>query len=401
MKAFRLTFLLASILVSYPATIYETNITVETFVGSGFEGVVNGNGLETMFNRPSNMTFTPNGAYVYDWYAGTIRLIKTNKEVSTVVSDFNGYGGMTAATNGDLFCVGGPIVWRIPNGSGTAIKYAGVDVGYLDGPRQNAFFGKLSGIVISKDGNIFVADEQNRRIRRISPDGTVSTFVGSGNDSQIDGRGIFSSFRAPAKMAIDKNDVIYVFDSYLIRRIEKDGQVLTVAGGGNTRSDGPALSFRISTAYSMTVNDSNELFFTDLSSVRVLTADGIIKTVAGAMDVSGFQDGAGETSLFKTPFGLVFISPSELLVSDYDNNRIRLIRRNSKRTIISLSPRLAFGVVLTGTPGSSFKIEYADELSPQLWHEAETIVLPRSPHTWYDESSFGPRKRFYRATLLE
>ncbi|MBC9931562.1 IPT/TIG domain-containing protein [Chitinophaga qingshengii] len=99
--------------------------------------------------------------------------------------------------------------------------------GYADGKGLAASFnfGNRCGLDIDADGNLYVAEAENRRIRKITPDGTVTTLAGSGRNEYAEGKGTAASFMAPIDMAVDKDGTIYTSDpgAWTIRKVAADG----------------------------------------------------------------------------------------------------------------------------------------------------------------------------------
>ncbi|HEY3493223.1 MAG TPA: esterase-like activity of phytase family protein, partial [Polyangiaceae bacterium] len=120
--------------------------------------------------------------------------------------------------------------------SGEVTPLAGLadQPGFADGEGDGARFNAPAGIVLRSDGILVVADSGNRRLRLVTPEGAVSTLAGEGSSGSVDGPGNDASFVRPRALAIDEDDNVYVSDdgAHRIRRVDADGEVLTVAGAG-------------------------------------------------------------------------------------------------------------------------------------------------------------------------
>ena len=118
-------------------------------------------------------------------------------------------------------------------GEGEVSTYAGNGrIGSVNGIKDSATFSNLMGLAVDSGNNIYVADSRNNLIRKISAEGTVSTVAGSGKTGTADGKGAGASFFFPTAVAVDAHGVVYVADTQnsLIRRITPDGAVTTIAG---------------------------------------------------------------------------------------------------------------------------------------------------------------------------
>jgi sugar lactone lactonase YvrE len=123
-----------------------------------------------------------------------------------------------------------------PNASSVSLLAGGLNApGYRDGQSTEASFNQPYDLLELGDGTILVADFGNNRLRAVALDGTVSTFAGTGAAGRDDGALATASFNAPQGLAMDDAGNIYVTDTgnYLIRKISPDGQVTTVAGNAS------------------------------------------------------------------------------------------------------------------------------------------------------------------------
>ena len=260
--------------------------------------------------------------------------------------------------------------------TGVATIFAGNgQTGLADG-KGVASFGEAWGIVMDKNGVLFVSDYHTTLIRKVTPDGSVSTFAGNitgagtGHNVSVDGTGTLASFSAPAGMTIDDDGNLFVADATVIREITPAGVVTTVAGSryynnsnfvGITRDAagnlyatdsynrlilkiGNGTSSIYATGYAtgassglndfvqalgLTIDNSGNLFLVDgADAIRKITADKSITTIAGIPMQSGFTNGAGSQATFFNPFGIIIDDAGDLFVSDYGNRAIREILPN-------------------------------------------------------------------------
>jgi serine/threonine protein kinase, bacterial len=224
--------------------------------------------------------------------------------------------------------------------------------GFSDGIGQNASFDHPHGIAIDMSGNIFVADYNNHAIRKITPAGFVTTVAGNGERGCQDGTGTEASFDCPMDVAIDKNGNLYVADTFnnKIRKITPSGVVTTIAGGGgrgykgsgNVDDTGSLASFN--NPQGIAIDMDGNLFVDDTYSnrIRKITPTGVVTTIAGS-GYPGKNDGAGKNASFDHPHGIAIGSSGNLFVADYNNHTIRKITPSGIVTTIAGSGRRGDG----------------------------------------------------------
>ena len=138
--------------------------------------------------------------------------------------------------------------------------------GFRDGTGADAQFYNPRGVAIDGDGCLFVADEWNHRIRKVEPDGTVSTVAGSGTGGFRDGTGADAQFNRPCGVAIDGDGCLFVtdHDNHRIRKVEPDGTVSTVAGSGTEGfRDGTGADAQFNCPFGVAIDGGGCLFVTD------------------------------------------------------------------------------------------------------------------------------------------
>lgn len=193
----------------------------------------------------------------------------------------------------------------------------------------------FSDLVFDKDGNAYVSDRINHQIRKITPDGKVTTIAGTGeSDSFGDGGpAVDAAFRDPQSLTMDKDGNLYVGDAAnnKIRKIDTKGIVTTFAGNGNHEDSGdggPALEAGIRRMDAIEFSPSGELHIVETNShiIRKITKDGKIKTVVGRGVMGIFGDGGpAKKALLKNPSAITFDKEGNMYISDMGNNRIRKV----------------------------------------------------------------------------
>lgn len=305
---------------------------VSTYAGNGTAGLLNGPGATAEFNLPID-----------------------------IVPDLQG----------NLFIAEqGSNVIRKLSFSGVVSTYAGDGkAGYKDGAAADAEFNNPEGLTIDNAGNLYVSDAQNNVIRKITPAGQVSTYAGSGTPGHTDGASLTAQFTHPAGLAIDKSRNIYVADygNNLIRKISSSGTTVSTYAGNGTAgfANGAFNAASFNGPLGLAINPSGNLYVADLANnairliantgivstiagdlhgpvrvaldvpgnlfvpcgdniIRLITPDGTVSTYAGA-GIPGFKDGAFLDAEFNSPSGLVADPAGNILIADYNNNRLRLL----------------------------------------------------------------------------
>lgn len=266
--------------------------------------------------------------------------------------------------------------------------------GSTDGKGTNAQFFTPKALVVDSKGNIFVADTNNHLIRKITPDGTVTTFAGSGVQGSANGNGTSAEFRFPSGIAIDSQDNLYIADTenHTIRKINIQGTVSTIMGQANESGnvDGGLIRARLKLPQGIIVLSDNALYIADTGNhiIRKLDRKGALwnlQTIAGGGKF-GWQDATnGLQALFDTPVGLA-TDGTALYVADSANHRIRRIL---------LSTTNVSTVAGDGTKG--FKDD--KPLTGQL-HSPSGIVFAQNKQ-FYIADTFNTRIRKLKLTLIK
>src|SRR5581483_4947440 len=216
---------------------------------------------------------------------------------------------------------------------GQVSTFAGGGEGFKDGQGANASFNTPSALAIDSKDNLYVADTGNNAIRKISPTGVVETLAGDGNVGYKDGQGKSAEFNAPVGIAVDREGNVYVADSYndRIREISIDGAVKTIAGGSTTgNSDGQGSSALFDTPCGITVGQNDDLFVADTgnSLIRKITREGVVSTFTG-------QSPDGSAPPIPDPLGIISTFDGFLYVTTGDRDRVFQISPDGRSRLVS------------------------------------------------------------------
>jgi serine/threonine protein kinase len=204
--------------------------------------------------------------------------------------------------------------------------------GSADGAAADARFQSPGGITVDSLGNVYVADTGNDTIRKIARDGSVSTLAGlAGKTGSLDGSGSDARFLAPLGIAVDRAGNVYVaeFASDLIRKITPEGLVSTLAGsaGNPGGQDGAGDDAHFRNPWSVAVDYQGNVYVADRSNfaIRQITPNGRVGTFAGLAGTPGYADGPGSYARFADPDVITIDALGYIYVADKGNGAIRVI----------------------------------------------------------------------------
>ncbi|MFI5161292.1 MAG: gliding motility-associated C-terminal domain-containing protein [Sphingobacteriales bacterium] len=335
-----------------PATIYGQ---ISSLAGSGVPGKANGTGIASTFNQPAGLAIDAGGnVYVADVSNLLIRKITPAGVVTTIPNYSGGAFGLAVDAAGTIYIAdeGGNQIEKIsPFGIFTVIA-GSTTQGNTNGAGTAASFNTPIGIAVDASGNLYVADELNNLIRKITPAGVVTTFAGSGAQAETDGTGTSAAFNRPIGIAVDANGNVFVADygGNKIRKISPAGVVTTLAGSGTKgTADGTGTQASFFEPEGIAMDASGNLYIADTGNdlIREITPAGKVTTIAG--DVPG----AGTLHKnFHQPLGIVLNNAGNAYVSEFGGNVISQIILTGYSIDKALPPGLAFDPQ-TGTIGGT------------------------------------------------
>jgi uncharacterized protein (TIGR03437 family) len=231
---------------------------------------------------------------------------------------------------------------------------------------------QAEGLAADASGNVYVADASDHRVRRISPGGVIQTVAGTGipGFSGDGGAAVAAQLNAPYGLALDKNGNLYIADlgNARVRKIAPDGTITTVAGAGTLAPGGandgaPAVSISLNAPRNVAADSSGNLYISDFNAHRVyrLSPGGALTTVAGT-GVPGFSGDGGSASQAKLgfPAGLALDGQGSLYIGDTQNH---LVRKVTRGVITSY----AYATAATGLAfDASGKLYVADATAGQI-----------------------------------
>lgn len=301
---------------------------IATVAGDGTAGYGGDTGPATaaQLDHPSGVAVDAGGAvFVADYANNRVRRVGTDGIITTVA------GTGTAGFSGD-------------GGVATAAE--------LNGPID---------VAVDRDGNLYVADAWNNRVRRISPGGTITTFAGNGSGTFTGDGGPATSaaLNFPSGIAVDPVGFVYVADSWnsRVRRVElSSGTITTVAGGGlaGLGDGGPATAAQLDSPTDVAVAPDGSFVIADAWTNRIRRVDlgGAITTVAGSgVEGAGGDGGPATSAQLFSPNGVVVDPSGQLFIADTDNGRVRKV--DTTGTISTVAGTGVFGYNADGIPATS------------------------------------------------
>jgi sugar lactone lactonase YvrE len=242
-----------------------------------------------------------------------------------------------------------------PNGVVTTLAGTAGMAGSTDGTGAAARFSHPSGVAIDSAGNLYVAEWFASTIRKVTATGVVTTLAGTvGMYGSADGTGAAAHFNHPSGVVVDSAGNIYVADNlnHTIRKVTAAGVVTTLAGTAGMAGsvDGTGAAARFNFPAGVAIDSAGNVYVADLGNrtIRKVTAGGVVTTLAGTAGMEGGTDGTGAAARFNGPFGVAVDSAGNVYVADVNNHTIRKVTPAGVVTTLAGTAGMAGSVDGTG-----------------------------------------------------
>ncbi len=389
----------------------DTQGNMTLFAGTGESGFSGDGGKATdaKLKVPAGLTFDKKGnLYIADRDNHRIRKVDTRGTITTVAGNgtagFSGDGGR--ATDAMLNLPSGVAIddngniyisdrsndrIRIVNSKGiiTTIAGNGMD-GYKgdSGPATQAQLSRPFGLALDKKGNLYIADRGNNRVRKVNPQGIITTIAGDGSFFFMgdNGPAYRASIAGPTGVVVDDNGILYIADrnNNRVRAVDTQGMIRTVAGTGQQDYNGDSEVARDTNLYlpfGVALDPDGNLLIADRSHYRIRKVDlrrGTVVTVAGNGVKMFAGDGGPATGAnLSFPHGIIVDKNDNLLISDKGNYRIRRVSPNG--IIQTIAGNGIRGNIGDGLPALKASIYGATSL--KLNNKGEMFIVSPSGFT--------------------
>ena len=346
----------------------DTNGIISTVAGTGESGFSGDGGAakSAQISSPDNILFYNNSLYIADTRNKRIR------KIENVNSSDSENQIITSIAGSDMY-----------NGDNILASTAHLE------PRNPAF---------DKDGNLYFAERTTHRVRKIDTNGVLTTVAGNetAGYSGDGGLGTSAQISSPRSVTVDNNGNIYISDvgNSRIRKVDTNGIITTYAGTGESGYSGDgdaATSAKINFPYQLTTDQDGNLYFADAVSgmVRKVDTNGIITTVAGTGAAGyGGDGGAATSALLNAPLGVDIDPNGNIYIADASNHIIRKVDTNGIITTVA------------GTPGSAGYVGDGGAATSALFNYPSTVHIDNAGNIYICDTYNSAIRKIWKSGII-
>ncbi len=359
-----------------------TDGIITTVAGGGAGGLGDGGpATSAKLTHPTGLTIdATDNLFIADMYASRVRRVAPDGTITTVAGDgsygYTGDGGLATDASlasptgvavdpaGNLYVIDVAVsVVRKVASDGGITTVAGSNYSGDAGPATDAALYSPSGVTVDGIGNTYIADTSNNRIRKLAPNGTITTIAGNGAHGYAGDGGPATSaaLSYPESVAIDQAGNLYIAAGSSVRKVAPDGSISTFAGSGSEKGysgdGGPATSAKLASPGGVSVDMAGHIYIADTvnNRIRMVDASGTITTVAGN-GTAGYSgdDGAATSAQLNYPRDVSVDITGSIYIADTLNNRVRKL--DSSGTITTVAGNGSYGSSGDGDPATNAEL---------------------------------------------
>jgi uncharacterized protein (TIGR03437 family) len=301
--------------------------------------------------------------YITDSYNQRVRKVSSDGIITTVAGNgtagYSGDGGpptsaelyfpagVAVGSDGSLYIAdsANSRIRKVSGGVITTVAGGGSNGLGDGGPATSAQLGGPGGVAVDGSGNLYIADTDNNSVRKVSPDGTISTVAGNGTAGYTGdgGPATGAELYLPSSVAVDGSKNLYIADPYnfRVRKVSPDGIITTFAGGGTGADGGPAIGALLNYPSAVALDGSGNLYIAEelLGRVRMVSPAGTITTVAGRYIYSypyySGDGGPATNATLLTPTGIAVDGSGRIFLADGEGNAVRVLTPTSQSVLVA------------------------------------------------------------------
>jgi trimeric autotransporter adhesin len=330
---------------------------IQAYAGTGQAGFSGDNGPATsaLLNYPLGLAIdSRDNLYIADTSNHRVRVVSPDGTITTLtgssIAGFSGDNqpasngllsqpsGLAVDSTGNLYIAdtGNNRIRKVaPYGNITTVAgSAGAGFAGDNGPATQALLNTPRGVGVDGTNNVYIADTENHRVRRVTPQGVITTVAGSDPARGDNGQAALARLFRPSGLAVDTQGNVYIADTlnHRVRRVNPQGVIVTLAGTGtpgNSGDDGPAVRAQLSSPGGLALDRGGNVYVADTGNhaIRRISPGGGITTFAGTLGQAGNDGDLGQAALahLRSPNGVAVDASGNVYVADSGNNRVRRV----------------------------------------------------------------------------